>query len=222
MPDHSTAKKVLAVSLLLWPVLSILGFALHFHSIHGFFNFQLERPSYDAGRLFEGLAAGRGHGFVMAHFIVYLATPFLLVILLILSWFLFRSNQCLAFVGAAIGIIGCVAMAGVVSSWLSFAAIGRVQPQYYDGARAALIELTNKQGFLKWNTGCSYLAFIGLMLLAAGLWRSRQFPKINMICILLGALLFIFFMDMDNWMLIGSILLSVGLLPVIKRLWSNR
>jgi hypothetical protein len=113
-------------------------------------------------------------------------------------------------------------MAGVVSSWLSFAAIGRVQPAYYDGARAALIELTNKQGFLKWNTGCSYLAFIGLMLLAAGLWRSRQFPKINMICILLGSLLFIFFMDMDNWMLIGSILLSVGLLPVIKRLWSNR
>src|SRR5258708_19477371 len=148
MPDHSTAKKVLAGSLLLWPLLSILGFAFHFHSIHGFFNFQLERPPYDAGHLFDGLAAGRGHGFILAHFIVYMATPFLLVIMLILSWFLFRSNQWLAFLGAAIGIIGCVAMAGVVFSWFSFAAIGRVQPGYYYGTPPSLTHLPIKPEFL--------------------------------------------------------------------------
>src|SRR5258708_8289350 len=122
MPDHSTAKKVLAGSLLLWPLLSILGFAFHFHSIHGFFNFQLERPPYDAGHLFDGLAAGRGHGFILAHFFVYLATPFLLVIMLILSWFLFRSNQCLAFLDSAIGITALLSLPVLISYSLYFSA----------------------------------------------------------------------------------------------------
>jgi hypothetical protein len=108
----------------------------------------------------------------------------------------------------------------VVSSWLSFAAIGRVSPEYYEGARAGLIELTNKKGFLGWNTGCSYLTFIGLLLLAAGLWIKRQFPGVNMFCMMVGALLFLLFMDMDNWMLIGTVFLSIGLWPVLRKLWA--
>jgi hypothetical protein len=29
-------------------------------------------------------------------------------------------------------------------------------------------------------------------------------------------------MDMDNWMLIGTILLGIGIWPVSKRLWGKR
>ena len=219
MPDYSLVKKVLAFTLLLFPVLSILGFLLHFHSIPAFFHFTLERPPYDAGRLFDALVAGRGHGFVLAHVIVYLATPFLVITTMVLAWYLLRSNQWLALAGAAAGIAGCLAMAGVLSSWLSFAAIGHVAPQYYEGAKAALLELTKKQGFLGFNSACSYLAFCGLIILAAGLLVSKQFRAGNMICIIFGSLLFIFFMDMDNWMLIGTVFLLIGLLPVARRLW---
>ena len=219
MPDHSTTKKIVASSLLLFPILSILGFLLHFHSVHSFFNFQWQRKPYDAGRLFDALAAGRGHGYMLAHIIVYTALPFLLVIVLVLAWYLRQTLPMLAFLGAAIGVIGSLALAGVVSSWLSFAAIGHVSPVYYEGARAGLIELTNKKGFLEWNTGCSYLTFIGLILLAAGLWIKRQFPAANMMGIMAGATLFLLFMDMDNWMLIGTVLLSIGLWPVLKKLW---
>ena len=219
MPDQSTTKKIVASSLLLFPLLSILGFLLHFHSVHSFFNFQWQRPPYDAGRLFDALAAGRGHGYMLAHTIVYGALPFLLVTILVLAWYLRQTSPMLAFLGAAIGIIGSLALAGVVSSWLSFAAIGRVGPQYYEGARAGLIELTNKRGFLQWNTGCSYLTFVGLILLAVGLWIRKQFPAGNMICIIVGSLLFVLFMDMDNWMLIGTVFLSIGLWPVLKKLW---
>jgi hypothetical protein len=218
MPDHSIAKRALAFTLSLYPVLAILGFVLHFHSVHSFFNFTFVRPPYDSGHLFDALVAGRGHGFIMAHVVVYLAVPFLLVTTLVLAGYLFHANPFLAFLGAAIGIIGCIAMAGVVSSWLSFASIGGVHPEFYDGARAALAELTKKEGFLLWNTGFSYLGFIGLIVLAAGLTMTRQFPLRNMVCVLVGSLLFVFFMDMDNWMLIGTILLGIGLLPVIRKL----
>lgn len=222
MPDHSMTKKVLACSLILFPLLAILAFVLHFHSVHAFFDFRWQRPPYDAGKLFDALTGGRGHGFMLAHTIVYLSIPFLLVTTILLSWYLFQTDPGLASLGAATGIIGCLAMAGVVSSWLSYTAVSHVSPEYYEGARAALIELTRKQGFFQWNTGCSYLAFIGLILLAAGLWIKRQFPAGYMSCIIAGATLFLFFMDMDNWMILGTILLSIGLFPVIRRLWQGK
>jgi len=221
-PDHPPIKKLLALALLAFPVLSILGFALHFHSLHGFFHFKWTRPPYNAEALFNALVSGRGHGFVIAHTIVYLAVPFLLTCVLVLSWYLFRHYQWMAFVGAFLGTIGCLALAGVVSTWLSFAAVSGVHPEQYDGARAALVELTRIQGMLKWNTFCSYGIFAGLIVLATGLWRSRQFPKMNMLCIIIGSLLFMLFMDMDNWMLTATILLFIGLIPAIKRLWQPK
>ncbi len=219
MPNLSISKKILACALLSFPILAIIGFALHFPFLHDFFHFRWERPPYDAGRLFDALAAGRGHGFRLAHYVVYLSIPFLLVAVLVLAAYLLRVNQAMAMTGACLGIIGCLAMAGVLSTWLSYAAIGHVQPESYAGARAALIKLTEMEGFLRWNTDCSYLAFIGLIILAGGLLLKTQFPTANMICLIIGAILFLLFMDMDNWMLIGTILLGIGSWPVAKRLW---
>jgi len=222
MQNNSAIKKLLALALLLFPLLCILGFLLHFHSLHGFFHFTWTRPPYNAERLFDALVSGRGHGFFIAHIIVYAAVPFLLVAVLVLSWYLFPHSPWMAVLGAALGILGSLALAAVVSSWLSFAAVGRVHPEFYDGARAALVELTNMQGILQWNSLGSYCIFVGLIILSIGLLLSRQFPRWNMICIILGSLLFFLFMDMDNWMLIATILLGIGLFPAIKRLWQAR
>lgn len=218
MPNYSLVKKTLALALILFPILSVLAFALHFHSLQGFFHFTLSRPPYDAGRLFDGLTHGRGHSFVIAHVFVYLATPFLLVTVLVLGWYLLQIRQGLAMLATALGILGCLAMAGVISSWLSFAAVAHVEPACYDGARAALIELTRMQGILHANTVCSYLIFISLILLAGNLAVKRVFPPAYMALVIAGSLLFIFFMDMDNWMMIGTLLIFIGLTPVIRRL----
>jgi hypothetical protein len=222
MQNNSAIKKLLALALLLFPLLCILGFLLHFHSLHGFFHFTWARPPYNAERLFDALVSGRGHGFFIAHIIVYAAVPFLLVTVLVLSWYLFPHSPWAAVLGAILGVLGSLALAGVVSSWLSFAAVGKVHPEFYDGARAALVELTNMQGILQWNSIGSYCIFAGLIILAAGLLVNRQFPRWSMICIILGSLLFFFFMDMDNWMLIATILLGIGLLPFITRLWQEK
>ena len=221
MSQYSFVKKSLAVSLALFPTLAIIAFVLHFHSWSAFFQFHWVRPPYQAERLFDALTQGRGLGFVIAHIFVDLAVPFLLLTILTLSWYLLKFSQPLAVLGAATGIIGSLAMAGVIASWLSFAAAGHVAPQYYDGARAALVELTRMQGILHVNTLLSYLTFYGLMILAGGLWYKRVFPAFNMLLVMAGSLLFILFMDMDNWMMIGTILLCVGVMPVMRRLWQS-
>ena len=220
MRNLSFTKKCLAFCLLAFPVLSILAFLLHFHSLSGFFHFTWTRPPYHAEGLFNALVSGRGHGFVVAHSFVYLAMPFLILTILVLTWYLLQVDQVLALVGAVLGIIGGLAMVGVIATWLSFAGVAHVDPQYYDGARAALVELTKMQGTLGLNTTLSYACFIGLIILSGGLIIRRQFPPLNMILIMVGSLLFILFMDMDNWMLIGTVLLGIGLIPVVKRLRS--
>lgn len=216
-------RRTLAISLMAFPVLAIIAFLLHFHSLHGFFNFYWTRPPYHAEGLFNALTSGsHGHGFIIAHVFVYCSVPFLLLTVLVLSWYLLKTSQMAALTGGALGIIGSLSMAGVISSWLSFAAVGHVEPQYYDGARAALIELTNMQGILHANTLLSYLIFVSLIILATGLWIGKQFPPFNMALIILGSLMFIKFMDMDNWMLIATILIFWGLAPVIRRLPGER
>lgn len=221
MSQYTLIKKFLAASLLLFPTLAIIAFVLHFHSWGAFFHFYFTRPPYHAENLFEALVSGRGHSFLIAHIFVDIAIPFLLLTILTLAWYLVKTSQTLAILGAATGIIGSLAMAGVIASWLSFAAVGHVDPQYYDGARAALIELTRMQGILHANTLLSYLTFYGLIILSAGLAYKKTFPATSMILIATGALLFILFMDMDNWMMIGTILLCIGLIPVIRRLILN-
>jgi len=211
-------RKIIAWLLLVFPFTLLLGFAMHFSSLEKFFKFRFVKPAYNAEHMFYMLTGGKSHLFIVAHAIVFVAIPLMLLVVLVLGWFLYKQSPIMAFVGAVIGVIGCIAIAGVLSSWLSFSAVGRVAPEYYDGAKAALIELTRMQGVLKTVTALSYLTFIGLIILAAGLLQSGVFRKWNMLSIMLGSALFLAFMDLDNWMFIGTILILIGLIPVSRKL----
>jgi hypothetical protein len=211
-------RKNLAVLLLLFPATMMLAFLLHFSSVHAFFNFRLHRDPYDAGKLFDALVGGRGHGFVMAHTVGFLSIPLFMIATLLLAWLLYKQNPIWAFIGAVIGIIGCAGMAAVFGAWLSLSGIHTLDQQYYTGAREGFIELVKMQGMLKFFTMLSYLSFIGLAILAAGLAWAKQFKLINMLSIITGTILFVVFMDMDNWMFIGSVLLLIGFIPVSKQL----
>lgn len=209
-------RRILAVLLLLFPVIMMLGFILHFPSFESFFNFELSSRTYNAGGLFDTLVAGRGHLFTVAHFTVFLSIPLFMLAILILSWFLFPEKPLLAFTGAAIGLIGCTFMAGTLAAWLSFSGIYGVDPHYYEGAKAGFIQMVEMKGMLKIMTQGSYLCFIGMIILAAGL--IKVFRLWSMLAIITGAALFMIFMDLDNWMFIASILLFLGFLPVSKKL----
>jgi hypothetical protein len=194
----------------------MLGFILHFRSFSSFFHFKLSHGTYNAGSLFDTLVAGRGHVFIVAHFVVFLSVPLFMLATLILSWFLFPTKPLLAFAGAAIGLIGCAFMAGTVAAWLCFSGIYGVDLAYYEGAKAGFIQLVQMKGMLNILTQGSYLSFVGIIILAAGLMKT--FKPLNMLCIIAGSLLFMIFMDLDNWMFIGSVLLLAGFIPVSKKL----
>jgi hypothetical protein len=210
-------RKTIAFLLLVFPFTLLAGFALHFRSLESFFRFRLVKPHYNAEHMFYMLTSGNPHLFVVAHAIVFLAIPLMMLVVLILAWFLYRKAPLMAFIGAVIGIIGCIAMAGVLSTWLSFSAVGRVAPEHYDGAKAALIELTRIKGTLGTVTVLSYLTFIGIIILAAGLLQFRTFRIWSMLSIIFGSALFLAFMDLDNWMFIGTILILIGLIPVSRK-----
>ncbi len=210
-------RKTLATSLLIFPAILVLAFIMHFHSVEDFFSFRLKKgPSYNAGALFDELVKTGGGGFIHAHALAYLSVPFMILTILCLGYLLYPKKPILSFVGVSVGIIGSVFMAGVFASWLSFTAVSRVEPQFYVGAKAALTELTRMTGVLKAITLLSFLSLIGIIILCIGFLKTKILPKWTPISILTGCIIISVFMDMDNWMLMGSIFILAGLIPVSR------
>jgi hypothetical protein len=213
-------KKTAAVVLLAFPAIMMLAFIMHFNSLHSFFNFRFTHGVYDAGKLFDVLVSGRGHGFMMAHFVAVISVPLFFMAMMILGSLLYPDKPLMAVAGVIVGVVGCTAMAAVFGAWLSFTGIATVDKSNYAGARMAFIELVRMKGALKIFTSLSNLCFIGIIILATGLIMTKKFDLWRMLCIILGATLFIVFMDMDNWMFIGSFLLLLGFMPISRKLRS--
>ena len=218
MTNYYPLRKTAAWLLVLFPVLLMLTFALHFSSLQSFFDFRFTRGAYDAGHLYDSITSGRAHGFMLAHTVGFLSIPLFFITIFILTWFLYPQMPNLSIVGLITGIVGCTAIAAVFGAWLSFTGIAGVDKAYTDGAKAGFIELVKMKGMLKFFTLTSYLSFISMAILAGGLIWVKKFNTLNMIAIIVGASLFVVFMDMDNWMFIGSALLLTGFIPVYKKL----
>jgi hypothetical protein len=219
MTQHYNAlRNTAAVVLMLFPILMMLAFSMHFPSLSSFFNFRSSYGVYDPGKLFDMLVAGHGHSFVMAHFTAFLTVPLALLTIFTMSWFLYIDKPFFAAVFLITGIIGCMALAAVFGAWLSFSGIATVDTNNYEGARIGFMELVKMKGMLKILTIGSYLSFISIMLLAAGLIFTEKFNTWSMLSIITGCLLFIVFMDLDNWMFLGALFLFIGFIPIHNRL----
>lgn len=57
-------------------------------------------------------------------------------------------------------------------------------------------------------------AFFGLAVQSLALFGTRLVPRWSPMLVTGGCMLFLLFWDLDNWMLIGAVLMLVGLLPV--------
>ncbi len=135
-----------------------------------------------------------------------------------MSWFLYADKPIFTIISVITGIIGCMALAAVFGAWLSFSGVATVNRNDYEGARAGFTELVKMKGMLKMITMGSYLSFISIMILAIGLISTKKFNTWNLFAIIIGSIIFVVFMDLDNWMFVGSLFLLVGFIPVYKRL----
>lgn len=209
-----TLKRVLATSLLIFPSVLIIAFIMHIHSANDLFNFKLEKPVYDASRLFDSLIRDGGASFIHSHAIAYLSVPFMVLTILYLGKILYARKPVFAFIGVAIGVLGSLFMAGFFGAWLSFSAVSQVEPENYTGAKAALNELTRMSGVLKIITQLSLLSLIGIIVLCVGFVSTKLLPKWSPIAIVVGCLIILVFMGLANWMLMGSVFIFIGLIPV--------
>ncbi len=208
-----------SISLILFPLVLMLAFALHFESYSDFFVFELRYEPNTAGDFMDTLinpAAARRY--TIAHGVGFLGLPLMISTALYLSFFLFKKRPWYALIGGTLACIGSVYLGGVFGAWLSFAAVGNVTADQVEGAIPVLEALMEMQGPLLVTSILSALSLLGLMVIAVGLFLSRIVPRWSAVMVFIGNLLILVFMDLDNWMFMGAFIMLLGLAPISLKL----
>ena len=99
--------------------------------------------------------------------------------------------------------------------WTAFyRGIGLVDSSNLAGATATFTALTTPQGAFLVTTILAKLTMVGLAVQTLNLVGARVAPLWAIVSVVLGCSLFLLFWDLDNWMLIGTLLMAIGFLPM--------
>ena len=214
-----------SLSLIALPAALAVAFALHYTKFTDFLVFKLVKPPYSPERMLETLTSiDSGFRFyTLPHMVGYLALPLFVSASLFLAYILWKKAPWHALVGAILTNIGVVFMGGVFGAWISFAAVGNVPANEAGNLLPVLTALTTVQGPLMLSSVLSALTFLGMIILGFGLYQSRIIPQWSATFFTLGNILILAFIDLDNWMFIGALLMLIGLLPLtVKMLHANQ
>ncbi len=208
------------LSLVLFPVMFMMVFALHVEDPAEIVEFKLRHEPYVAAEIMEELRdpVASQRYYVLPHLLGYLAMPVLVAAALSLGYVVFGTRPWLAIIGATMTCIGAVFMAGMLAMWLSFAAIGHVPDGQVAAATSALEALIEMQGPLLLSTILTGLSLLGLMVLAVGLFVGGAAPRWAAAMIFAGSLTMTLFVDVDNLMFVGAFMTFVGMVPIARRL----
>ncbi|MBW8011815.1 MAG: hypothetical protein FVQ83_11355 [Chloroflexi bacterium] len=208
-------KKISGISLILFPLILMVAFGMHYDNLSDFFTFKLRyEPNSVQGLMSTLTGPNRDRLFTNPHMLAYFSVPFLMISGMYMGYVLFKQKPWYAIIGVLNTLVGGVYLGGVFAAWLSFAAVGNLAPDQIAGAIPALEALTEMQGPLALTTYLSALSLIGLMVLAVGLYASQIVPKWAASLIFTGNLLIMVFIDLDNWMFIGALMNLIGTLPL--------
>jgi len=214
-------RKTLAAALLVFPCVFILVFIMHFRHPADFLHFRTHYVPAPPDRVVAALIAAHNRWPLIhdPHMIAYLTLP--VFPLCAFALYLLGREACPVASALALmtTISGTIYMGGVLGMWTAFyRGIGLVDPAYQAGAAATFAALTAPQGAFLITTWLAKLTMLGLGAQALTLLGTRVVPAWSIVCVVLGCSLFLAFWDLDNWMLIGAVLLLVGFVPVRKAL----
>ncbi len=199
--------------LLLLPGLLIAVFALHFRDLHDLLQFEFKYVPRSPAEVVQGLiAAGARRPWIHdPHVLAYLSLPLFLVTAVLL-YRMGRSHRPRASLAAGLlTSVGTIYLGGLFGMWTAFyGGITHVDPEHLAGAVATFSALTAEQGPFLLTTSLAKLAFVGIALQMLVLWNTPAIPRLGVLSALAGCMLFLAFWDLDNWMLIGSVLLFIG------------
>lgn len=200
---------------LLFPLLFILVFVMHFRHPGDFFHFKLHYVPRDPATVVAALVHAQNHWpmFSDPHMIGYLGLPLLLVC----AFALYRISRVprprLSALTLFVTAAGTIYLGGVFGMWTAFyRGLGGVDPSQLEGAIATFRAMTAPQGPFLLTTNLAKLAMVGLAAQSLVLWGLANVRRAAPVLICAGSTLFLAFWDLDNWMLIGMSLILAGFL----------
>ena len=212
-------RRALAGALLAFPCLFILVFLMHFRHWSDFFQLRLHFLPRTPETVVTTLITARNSWPMIhdPHVLGYLSLPLIPLCAFALYLVGRRERPLASACAMMLTVTGTIYLGGVLGMWTTFyRGLGLVAPSNTEGAIATFRALTTNQGAFFLTTTLAKLAMLGLLVQALTLLGRIQTWAVA--CIALGALLFLLFWDLDNWMMIGTLLMLAGFLPVRRAL----
>lgn len=208
-------------SLIAGPLLLVIGWALNYDSVSAFFAATFSNPYLSSGKSVPGqefltIIMGADNGFryfLLPHYFIYTAMPILIAGGLFFAKVIFKHAPWHALVGATLVTVGAVYFIGVLGAYLSLPALASV-PIDPASLLLALNAVTATKGILLVSIILSVQVFVGMIVLGCGLYISRIVSRWSASLVILGSVVILAAAGTENFMVIGSLLILVGLLPL--------
>ena len=220
-PAANTRPKPGSYLLILFPCLFLIVFLMHFRQAADFFHFRLHYVQPDPTPIVTALVRAQNHWamFHDPHILGYLGLP----LLLFCAYALYKLSRVgrprLSAVALFVTVSGTIYLGGLFGMWTAFyRGLGEVDPRYLDGAVATFRGMTAPHGAFLLTTTLAKFSLIGLGLQSLVMWKLPDIPRRSVVLIALGCILIVGFWDLDNWMLIGMLLMMIGFFPLIPLL----
>ena len=214
-------RRILARALLVFPIIFVAVFIMHFRRLTDFTHFRTHYTPAPPDRVVAALIAAHNRWPLIhdPHMIAYLALPVFPLCAFALYLLGRNARPVASAIAMMITITGTIYLGGVFGMWTAFyRGLGLVDPANQAGATATFAAMTTPQGAFLVTTTLAKLTMIGLAVQSLTLIGTRVAPLWAILCVVLGCSLFLMFWDLDNWMLIGTLLMAIGFLPMRKSL----
>jgi hypothetical protein len=215
-------RRGLAAALLIFPCLFILVFLMHFRRPADLLHFKLHYEPRAPEQVVAGLIRAQNRWPMVhdPHILGYLTLP-LIPLCAFAMYIVGRTRRPLASaICMAVTVTGTIYLGGIFGMWTAFyRGLGLIDPSQTEGAIATFKAMTANQGAFLLTTTLGKLAMIGMA--AQALTLAGRIKGWAVGCIAVGAILFLLFWDLDNWMMIGTILMLAGFVPVRRALLTD-
>jgi hypothetical protein len=205
---------------LLLPLLLVLVFALHMHSLPQLLDFKLHYEATPPDVVAHYLVgSARDEGLRLdPHVIAYLALPLFLATASMLHRRTRARRPLASKVAFALSAIGTIYLGGLFGMWTAFYdGMSHMAASDVDAAARTFAAMSAPRGSFLMTTTLAKLAFVGLALQGLLLWGADTRSRVAALSFAIGCALFLAFWDLDNWMLVGSLLMFAGLVAARRR-----
>lgn len=216
---NDPVRRVLAAALLVLPCLFILVFLMHFRRPADFLHFRTHYVQIPPEKTVAALIRAQNRWPMVhdPHVVGYLGLP-LFPLCAFAMYTVGKGRRPMASaITMFITVTGTIYLGGIFGMWTAFfRGLGLVDPSQTEGAIATFKAMTTNQGAFRLTTTLGKLTMIGIT--AQALTLTGRIKAWAVACIVAGAVLFLLFWDLDNWMSIATLLLFAGFMPVRRAL----